>query len=387
MWKRLMALLLALLMPFCALAEEEEPVDPMAELDADLKKIFRRYGTVGGTVVVAKEGEIVYHYDYGYADKKARTPVTAETYFRTASVTKMVTAVRAMQLVEEGLLNLDTPLGEYLGYPVKHPRHKKDVTLRMLMSHTSSMYGTLPSNWRLENLVNRSTSWKAWAPGSKYVYSNFAGILGSIIEAATGQDMNSSLHDHVFKPLGIDGAYRVPLLQEPMKASNVYNEQGELNNSLKGYLKVEWCGQPDPEHHYDVGVGSLWMRADDLCRVGMMLCAGGSLDGVTILQEDTVAEMMSSQEGKGGIKVDSPYALCVHRITSLLKGRMVYGHQGQSAGIVCNVYWEPESELVFVLISNGSERILDDYIVMLSRRAFAAVWETFGDPEIPAEKF
>ncbi len=385
MWKRLLAMLLVMIMPVCALAEDaEETVNP---LDEELRKIFRRYGTVGGVVVVGKGEEIVYHYDYGYCDKKAKTPVTPETYFRTASVTKMVTAVRAMQLVEEGLLNLDTPLGEYFGFPIRHPRHKMDVTMRMLMSHTSSMYGTIPQGWEMEDLVNRKSSWKEWKPGAEYRYSNFAGMLSSIIEAATDEDVNSSVHNNVFKPLGVDGGYRVPLLKEPMLASNVYTVEGRLTMSLEKYLQVEWCGKADPAHHYDVGVGSLWMRGDDLCRVGMMMCNGGTLDGVKILEEETVAEMMSSQEGKGGIQVDSPYALCVHRITSLLKNRMVYGHQGQSAGIVCNVYWEPESELTFVLISNGSKRILDDYIVTLSRRAFAAVWEAYGDPEVEGEKY
>ncbi len=385
MWKRLIALLLALIMPLGCIAEEAE--GPTAELDEELRKIFRRYGTVGGVIVVAKEGEIVYHYDYGYSDKKEKTPVTPETYFRTASVTKMVTAVRLMQLVDEGLLDLDAPLGQYLGYPVRHPRFKTDVSLRMLMSHTASMYGTLPSGWTMERLVKRQKTWQDWKPGTKYRYSNFAGTISSIIEAATGQEVNGSVHDHVFKPLGIDGGYRVPLLKEPLKASNVYTEEGKMATSLKSYLKVEWCGQADPENHCGVGVGSLWMRGDDLCRVGMMLCAGGTLDGVTILSEEAVAEMTSSQEGKGGVTVDSPYALCVHRADSLLKERLVYGHQGQSEGIVCNLYWEPESQMVFALISNGSNRILDDYIVSLSRRAFSAVWREYGDPNVEVTRY
>ncbi len=383
MRKRIIALLLAMLTPFAALAQE----DTAEKLDRQLKKIFREYGTVGGTVAVARNGEIIYHYDYGYAAKAAREKVTPETYFRLASVTKMVTAIRLMQLAEEGMLSLDEPMGRYLGYPVRNPRHKTDVTLRMLMSHTSGLTGDLPSNWRLENLLGRKASWKGWKPGTQYSYSNYAAVMGSVIEAATGADMNSSLYDHVLSPLGIDGAYRVALLQHPEQAANAYTQEGELDRSRKSYLKMEWCGQADPEHHFSVAVGSLWMRADDLCRVGMMMCAGGTLDGVQLLKNETVAEMMASQTGRGGVTAESPYGLCVDRVPSLIEDRLVYGHQGQSGGIVCNVYWEPESEFVFVLMSNGCDRVLDGYregrtrLVHLSRKAFDAAWKAYGETE------
>ncbi len=385
MWKKWLILLLALMMlPLSALAEGASSTDPAsasanAELDQKLAALFKRYKTVGGTVVVARRGEVVYHFDYGYADKKEKVPVTGQTYFKTASVTKMITGMHAMQLVEQGLLDLDAPIGTYLGYEVRHPRHQTDVTLRMLMSHTSALSDQVPTGKELPALVKRSASWEKWAPGSKYRYSNFAGALGSLIECVTGKDMNTSIQEGLFAPLGVDGAYRVPLLAHPEHASLRYNGKGTLARKRDFYPNEPWNGLCDPDHHYDVGIGDLWIRADDLCRLGMLMCGSGSLDGVALLKESTVAEMCGSQQGKGGITADSPYGLCVHRIDSLLEDRMVYGHQGRSEGVLCNLYWEQESGFVFVLITNGCNIRLKDYIATLSRSAFAEAWAVYGE--------
>ena len=112
----------------------------MNDADTRLNTIMQNFKTSGAAVVVAKDGEIVYEYYYGYADKKAKEPITESTYFRLASVTKLVSAIRTMQLVEQGTLDLDQDISAYLGYDIRNPYHRKTpITLRMLMTHTSSL--------------------------------------------------------------------------------------------------------------------------------------------------------------------------------------------------------------------------------------------------------
>lgn len=371
MLKRLLILLLAFILPVSALAEG---------LDNELSAIFHRYKAVGGVVVAAKDGEIVYHFDYGYASKKGKLPVTADTYFKTASVTKLISGLRVLQLVEEGKLSLDAPIGGYLGYTVENPRHPGvAVTLRQIMSHTSSICGSYTSSLTLENLLARSDRWKSWKPGTRYAYSNLgAGTMGALMEAVTGQDVNTCVKEGVFAPLGIDAGYRVHLLEHPDSAALRYNAEGKLARSSTFYLTEAWEPYALPERHYTQTIGDMWIRGDDLCRLGMMLAAGGELDGVRVLSEDTVALMTSSQQGLGGITANPPYGLCVERVTSLVDGKTLYGHQGLSDGIVCNLYWEPESRFVFALITNGSSTAQENHICKLSRRAFAAVWEAYG---------
>ena len=89
-----------------------------------------------------------------------------------------------------------------------------------------------------------------------------------------------------------------------------------FDDKIAGYIMIQsmkddWDDEPNPMKHYNTTDADAWIRAEDLCRLGMLLCNGGTLDGVTILQPETVEEMMSSQEGKGYVTVDSPYGLCV----------------------------------------------------------------------------
>ena len=133
--KKLIAMVLCLmLMPLGhSLAEENS-------LDEAVAKVLSGHKTTGAALYVAKDGEIVYEYLYGYADKKAGIPVSEDTYFRTASVTKMISAIHIMQLVEQGLLDLDENIGTYFGYSVTNPYvGNAPVTLRHLMTHTSSL--------------------------------------------------------------------------------------------------------------------------------------------------------------------------------------------------------------------------------------------------------
>ncbi len=387
MLKRLICLMLAcLLMPFAAFAEEEPT------LDEQFAALFKRYKTTGAVLTIAKDGEIVYQLNYGYTDKKAGELVDDDTYFRLASVTKMITAIHVMQLVEQGKLDLDADISDYFGYTIRNPHYKKDIiTLRQLMSHTSSIYAgggyvNDPDGyiWKMLSLErSRVANFYKHRPGSKYAYSNFgAGLMGSLIEIATGKNFGQSVEEGVFAPLGIDAAYNVNLLDAPEKITNLYSEEGRLRTTKNNYLKRAWDDSVDPEYHFKSTAGALWMRGEDLCRLGVMMCQGGAIDGVTILQPDTLHEMMSSQLGKPGVTCDSKYGLCVYRKSELLKDRIVYGHQGMSDGVVAGLFFDPESQLVFSLITNGSDSRMDNYMTIIIRKLFALTWEKFGDPDV-----
>ena len=388
MFKKLFCLMMALMLLIpSAIAQEDT-----AALDEQFAAIFKRYKTTGAVLTIAKEGEIIYRLNYGLADKKAEEPVTDETYFRLASVTKMITAIHVMQLVEQGLLDLDRDISDYFGYTIRNPHYKKvPITLRQLMSHTSSIsagggYANDPDGyvWKMLSLErSRTANYYKQKPGAKYVYSNLgAGLMGSLIEIATGKNFGQSVDEGLFQPLGIDAAYNVNLLEAPEKISNLYSDAGKLKTSRATYLKREWDSGIDPEYHFRSTAGALWMRGEDLCRLGILLCQGGTLEGVTILQPDTVYEMMSSQKGKPGITCDSKYGLCIYRKSEFLKDRIVYGHQGMSEGVVSALFFDPETQLVFSVITNGSDSRLDNYMAIINRKLFALVWECFGDTNV-----
>ncbi len=382
--KRFLCALMCLMMVLpCAVGEVDQE-----QLDAEFAKIFKRYSTTGGAVVVAKGGEILYETYYGYAARGAKEPVTEDTYFRTASVTKLISAVHIMQLVEQGKLDLDKSIGDYLGYTIVNPYYPKvPITLRHLMTHTSSLNedsGYTNSKNSLNKLFGtaaaRKRNFLKVEPGTKYQYSNFgAGIMGSLMEIVTGKNVQQTVSENLFQPLNMDAAYHPKFLEVPKNIVIQYKKDGTSSVGRTWAINKEWEEGPNPEMHYRITVGSVWMKARDLCRIGMMLCQGGTLDGVTILQPLSVAAMCADQNGIGHVKTSSIYGLCVNRVDSLVEGKMIYGHQGMGNDVVCNVYFEPDSGLVFAMVTNGCNKAMDHGITILSRKTFGLAWETFGE--------
>lgn len=380
--KRLIACLLAAWMCLSAAVAEENP------LETQLAKLFKGHKTTGAALVVAKDGKIVFEYYYGMADKKTQELAGPDTYFRTASVTKMIFGIHVMQLVEQGKLELDTSIGDYLGYEViNHYEPDAPVTLRHLMSHTSSLNpggGYSRTGRTLRQLLDAENrawgNWYDYRPGSRYKYSNFgAGVMGSLVEAVTGKNVNDSITESLFAPLNIDAALHPSLVKEPEKIASQYDSAGKQTKSRAKALAAEWDAGVDPDNHYRITVGSLWIRGRDLCRLGILLCQEGMLDGQQILSPETVRIMMADQRNMGYVTGNSPYGLCVNRVDNLLDDRMIYGHQGLSDGVLCNLYWDPETKLVFALVTNGSSVNMNDRIGILSRKTFAVIWEAFGE--------
>lgn len=373
-------LLLALL-PVCGIAEE-------TGLDERVDQIFRDAKTVGGAFLVAQRGEIVYERYYGVQQKTTRVPVTEKSYFRCASVTKLVTGIGLLKMMDDGLLDPDEDISAYLGYAVGNPRYPDTpVTLRMLMSHTaglnenssySSMASTLSDMIALDHKA--AANFKEVRPGSQYAYSNFgAGITGSVIESVTGQDVSSFMREYLFAPLGIDAAYTATQLEDAEEyLTATYNQDGTLYRAPSYILRQPYDAFATPDTHYRVTVGSLLIRPRDLTRLGIAICGDGTLDGVRVLSEEAIAMMRQEQSPETtGITGDTPYSFFTIRQDTLLDGRRVYGHQGTDEGIVCNLYVEPVSQTVFCVMTNGCKTTREDGIMRISRRLCAAAADVF----------
>ena len=383
---RLPALLLAVLVVLVCCVPRA-----MAVSDVDVDTIFRKRKTVGGMVLAAKDGEIVYSRCFGYADKRAEEDVTPETFFKLASVSKLVTAAAAMRLVDEGRLNLDENLGHILGnpsYEAASPWYPENgITCRMLMSHTAAIRDdstVFQKNMKLSQVLNPEQNKKMMGflkarPGDAYKYSNVgAGIMGCVIEAVTGKRLTDAARELLFDPLGIEAAYDPSLLTHPERIVTTYKANGRPHITRSYRLKQPYRGEPDPERDYKESYGGLWIRGEDLCKIGIMLCDQGEYAGERILSEGAVREMLSSQRGKGNITVDSPYGLNVERVRNLMDGKLIYGHQGLANGVLCSLYFDPETRFVFALVTNGCNvNAKDDRICRLSRDLFGYLWDEY----------
>ena len=335
---------------FCVSAES-------AEADAYFQKLFQRADAIGGAVLISQHGKRVYASYFGVEDRRTKVPVTEDTVYKVASVSKMIAAIGVMRLVDAGLIGLDEALPG-----IRNPRFPDaPVTLRQVMSHTSSLLSSAPyltpPDWsRLDETDTQYFS--RYEPGARYAYSNLnGGILGSVIERVTGQSFNTFMAENVFSPLGINAAYAAHLLPDTSRLATAYYADKTIYRRGYQYVELdakEYDGTCDPDSHYRTSVGSLYISLAGLEKLGQVLAGDGTAEGVGVLSRQAVHLMRLDQSAVPGSTVtgSSPYGLCVTHFTDA-NGVTWYGHQGRWEGLLTDLFFEPETQTSVVLVLDG----------------------------------
>ena len=172
------------------------PVEP-DELDRFVQAYLDYFKIPGISVAVIKDSKVVYHRGFGVKNAATREPVTDDTVFEAASMTKPVFAYTVLRLVDRGVLDLDTPLYTYLPYEdIAHDDRYKLITARMVLTHRTGF-----PNWRTGKLDIKFT------PGTQVSYSGEGFVyLGKVVEHLTGKKLVDLCREEVFAPLGIENA-------------------------------------------------------------------------------------------------------------------------------------------------------------------------------------
>ncbi len=362
LWALAFALLLTA-RPLCGLGELDEA--RAAEEDAYFLRLFTRSEAIGGAVIVNRNGETLYAYYFGADDKRGSRPTDGETVYKIASLTKLITAVGVMQLKEAGLLDLDAPLTYGDGIPIQNPRWPDTpVTLRQVLSHTSSLLGEAPYHAapRWEKITpDQNRYFSKYEPGAHYEYSNLnGGILGSVIEHASGLSLNTYMSERVFAPLSVNAAYAAHLLPDPAPLSRTYTQDGLVYMKAEKYLEEDRSSYEDtcdPDSHYRASVGGLYISLNGLEKIGSLLACGGVCGDVRLLSPIALAEMRADQRNVRGSTVtgESPYGLGMYRFTAS-DGRIWYGHQGRWEGLLTDLFTDPDTGTAVVMVMNGAAR-------------------------------
>jgi len=296
-----------------ALADEA-----MAErLDAVIDRWVSSERIVGLTAIVARDGEVIYHRNAGHADRETGRPVTDDTIFRLASMTKAMTSATALALVEEGRLSLDDTVAEWLPYftPALPDRRVPDITVRQLMTHTSglsypffepdadpSIYGHLPAGLeRSEGTLEDAMRTIAGAPlfyepGTEWRYSVSTDVLGAVIEAASGMTLPDAIDRYVTGPLGMSETAFVAVDAE--RLATVYRDGPDRAEILEedGMIPVGVRVSParalDPSA-WPSGGGGMSGTARDYLRFLEAIRKGGA----PILSEESAKMLTSHQIG------------------------------------------------------------------------------------------
>jgi len=117
---------------------------------------------------------------------------------------------------------------------------------------------------------------------------------------------------------------------------------------------------------------------NNVLRYAVALCGDGEVDGVRLLTPESISLMRDDQASFGtSVTAESPYGLFTNREETLIEGHTFYGHQGMFGGILCNVYFEPETQFCFILLTNGCNNVLQNHVGVLTRRQFVYAYDTF----------
>ncbi|MBM0106381.1 beta-lactamase family protein [Steroidobacter sp. S1-65] len=262
--------------------------DLEAWLDGYLPYAMQVGGIAGAVVVVVKDGEVLLKKGYGYSDVAARKPVDPDlTLFRPGSISKLFTWTAVMQQVEQGKLDLDADVNQYLDFEIP-PRDGQPVTLRHIMTHTAGFEEQLKGlmgevGQPVAGFEERLKDWvptRIFAPGTTPAYSNYATALaGYIVQRVSGVPFDDYIEQHIFQPLGMQhSSFRQPLPEslEPLMS--------------KGY-EVAW-GEPKPFEIVGVSpAGSLSASGADMAKFMIAHLQKGAYGSARILQESTAEQM------------------------------------------------------------------------------------------------
>jgi CubicO group peptidase (beta-lactamase class C family) len=252
----------------------------------------------------------------GRAEVETDQPMRADTIFRIASMTKPITGIAVMILVEEGKLGLDDPVAKHLpdfngqmmlgwnqgdAYIARRPA--RPITLRDLLTHTSGLPdGPLPDSPEREARPSTTLAESAerygrrrlsFEPGSRWSYSN-AGIntLGRVIEVASGMSYEGFLKTRIFDPLGMVDTTFYPTPEQMKRLAMTYAKDGPDLQAVTSAKVAPKAGERPPSP-----AGGLYSTAPDLARVYRMMLGRGAFEGRRILKESSVAEMTRLQTG------------------------------------------------------------------------------------------
>src|SRR6201994_613488 len=284
--------------------QSEAQIDQVLRAKSDAKEI-------PGVVAMAANGkEVIYQGAFGKRDLAKDDPMTADSVFWIASMTKAVTSAGAMQLVEQGKLSLDTPIGKLLpdlaspqvlegfdakGEPKLRPA-KGTITLRHLMTHTAGYSYELWNSDKATYLEKTGapgiTTCQNAAlktplssdPGTRWEYGINIDFVGKAVEAASGQRLDAYLRDHLFAPLGMTrtGLSARDDMRKRLVGMHVRGEDGKL-------APLPFELEQNPEFH--MGGGGLYSTAADYIKFCQMILNKGKGNGNQVLKAETVATM------------------------------------------------------------------------------------------------
>ena len=331
-----------------------------AKAEAAIQSIMQSSPVVGLSVAVVKNNKVIYNHSFGFKDVEKQLPLTNESIFRIASISKSFTTTAIMQLVAEKKIRLDQDISELVGFKVRNPAYPNTViTLKMALSHRSSIndsegYFSLDAIDPATN-PNFAKCYNAYEPDKGYMYCNLNyNLAGSILEKMTGIRFDKYIQQQILDPLGLYGGYNVNTLDTQLIAK-IY----EFNKETQGFTLSPNAYAPRTEeiNNYTIGrttpifspTGGMKISANDLAKYMIMHSQLGKYKGGRMIPKKLSKQMqaiISEEEG---------YGMALETTTQLIAGKTMIGHTGSAYGLYSMMFFEPKEKIGFIVISNGCD--------------------------------
>jgi CubicO group peptidase (beta-lactamase class C family) len=330
----------------------------VTELPAALRRGIRRHKVPGASVALLRNGRVTTA-SAGVLNLDTGVKTTPESVFQIGSISKVFTATLIMQLVDEGRIDLDQPLSEYLrDFRTLDPA-SRTVTIRQLLCHTSGIEGDLfvdsgrgdEATARLQDMGRLLPS--SFAPGERLSYCNFGfAMLGRVLEVSTGKSFDSLLQKRIFEPLQMNHALSRP--EDSIRFANAIGHVPDPRNSLAAIVSpTPWLGLG-----MKAAGSTPSMSAENLLRfVSMHLSRGVSPDGERLLTRSSVREMQRRQHQLPANTRVGVSGWGLGWFLDTWSGVKMIGHDGATVGQYAFLRVLPAKKLALVLLTNGGDAI------------------------------
>lgn len=323
-----------------------------------LDEISEKYEAVSVQAATIQGGRVTHFYSYGYADAEKQIAADENTVYRVASLSKPIVAMTVMKLYEEGKLDIDKDISDYLGFKVRNPKYPDiAITSRMLMTHTSSLLDsdrfneatTASSDKKLRDILKDKKAYTSKKPGTTYSYTNLGiAVLACTAECAAGESFSDMAEKFIFDKTGSKASFIAKNLENVGKTANAYKYGAGLGRSadeLMGTKLNDGIGT-----NYHVYQGSLMTSATGYAEIISVLLNDGVYGEENVLSDKSVRQMLSEQFSDGEIS----QCLCLQKFPDVVEGKSLYGHTGNAYGIFAGMVFDNDDKSGVVVITSGA---------------------------------
>jgi len=330
------------------------------EMTAGVNETLNRWPTVGLAVGVVRDGRLAFFHGHGLADIASHTPVTEDTVFRIASITKTFTAIAVMQLWEQGLIDLDAPANDYLrAYKLVPAKASfRPATVRHLLTHTAGIREVLHPSGLLrmrdlgetvpfgQDVPSLAEYYRGGLridaePGSRFMYTDHGfATLGQIVEDVSGMPLKRYLREHIFEPLGMTSTDLVRAARVQSHLATGYNLRRNGARAVTDYEVVT------------VGGGGIYSSTRDMARYMAALLGGGANEYGQVLKPETMTMMFAPH-----YRPDTRMAgngLAFFRFN--LGGHLAVEHDGILPGFDSQIFLAPDDGVGVMAFANGARQ-------------------------------